>query len=70
MCLDESKGAFALLDLDPMRRGESRLRLEVDRALSRTFVSGQIFTHIEAALGEVTLSELARSVYQIVSLPE
>ena len=53
-----------------MRRGESRLRLAVDRALSRSFGTGQIYTHIEASLGEVSLSDLARSVYQIVALPE
>lgn len=53
-----------------MRRGESRLRLAVDQALSRTFASGAIYTHINAALGEVTLSDLALAVYQVVTLPE
>lgn len=53
-----------------MKRGETRLRLEVDRALSSTFASGSIYTLINASLGEVTLSDLALSVYQIVGLPE
>jgi len=53
-----------------MKRGESRLRLEVDAALSQTFASGAIFTHINASLGEVTLSDLALAVYQVVTLPE
>ncbi|MEL7464426.1 MAG: amino acid ABC transporter substrate-binding protein [Pseudomonadota bacterium] len=53
-----------------MRRGETRLRLEVDRALSETFASGAIYTHINASLGEVTLSDIALAVYQVVTLPE
>lgn len=53
-----------------MKRGETRLRLEVDRALSEVFASGAIYTHINASLGEVTLSDIALAVYQVVTLPE
>lgn len=53
-----------------MKRGEARLRLAVDRALSKTFASGAIFTHINASMGEVTLSDLALAVYQVVTLPD
>ncbi len=53
-----------------MKRGEARLRLAVDRALSSTFASGAIFTHINASMGEVTLSDLALAVYQVVTLPD
>lgn len=53
-----------------VKRGESRLRLVVDGALSHTFTSGDVYEHIAAALGEVTLSDLALAVYQIVALPE
>lgn len=53
-----------------MKRGETRLRLAVDRALSETFSSGAIYTMINASLGEVTLSDLALAVYQIVALPD
>ncbi len=53
-----------------MKRGETRLRLEVDRALSSAFSDGTIYTLISASLGEVTLSDLALSVYEVVALPE
>ncbi|MEX2518599.1 MAG: amino acid ABC transporter substrate-binding protein, partial [Paracoccaceae bacterium] len=53
-----------------MKRGESRLRLAVDRGLSRVFDSGQIYELIEETLGEVTLSDLTLAVYQVVTLPE
>ncbi|QIE55202.1 amino acid ABC transporter substrate-binding protein [Pikeienuella piscinae] len=53
-----------------MRRGETALRLEVDRALSETFESGAIYEMIEASLGEVTLSEIALAVFQVVTLPD
>ena len=53
-----------------MKRGETRLRLAVDRALSETFASGAIYTHINASLGEVTLSDIALAVYQVVTLPD
>jgi len=53
-----------------MNRGETRLRLMVDTALSKTFASGAIFTHINASMGEVSLSDLALAVYQVVTLPD
>jgi len=53
-----------------MKRGEARLRLAVDRALSMTFSTGAIFTHINSSMGEVTLSDLALAVYQVVTLPD
>lgn len=53
-----------------MKRGETRLRLAVDSALSKTFASGAIFTHINASMGEVSLSDLALAVYQVVTLPD
>ena len=53
-----------------MKRGETRLRLMVDSALSKTFASGAIFTHINASMGEVSLSDLALAVYQVVTLPD
>lgn len=52
-----------------MKRGESRLRLLVDRALSETYASGEIEGMIAATLGQVELSPLARSVYDVVMLP-
>ncbi|MEM7271351.1 MAG: amino acid ABC transporter substrate-binding protein [Pseudomonadota bacterium] len=53
-----------------MKRGESRMRLAVDTALSKIFASGAIYTHINAAMGEVQLSDLALAVYQVVTLPD
>jgi polar amino acid transport system substrate-binding protein/glutamate/aspartate transport system substrate-binding protein len=53
-----------------MKRGESDLRLEVDRALSKTYRSGAIHDHLAAAFGDVGLSELAINLYKLVALPE
>ena len=53
-----------------MKRGEDRLRLAVDRALSETFESGAIFSLIAGSLGEVDLSDTVLAVYQVVTLPE
>lgn len=53
-----------------MRRGETRLRLVVDRALSRAFASGRIETMVEESLGAAPRSELARAVHAVVALPE
>ena len=53
-----------------MKRGETRLRLEVDRALSRAFATGLIYDLISLSLGEVTLSDIALAVYQVVALPD
>lgn len=53
-----------------MKRGDSDLRLEVDRALSEIYRSGEIHTHLAAAFGDVGLSEYALVLYRLVSLPE
>lgn len=53
-----------------MKRGETGLRLEVDRSLSRVFRSGRIFALVNAAMGEVELSDLSIFVYDVVALPD
>ena len=53
-----------------MKRGESDLRLEVDRALSEVYRSGEIHSHLAAAFGDVALSDLAMKLYRVVELPE
>lgn len=53
-----------------MKAGEGRLRLEVDRALSEIFLSQEIFTEVEAALGDFQMSELAAFIYVLVALPD
>ncbi|MEM9043728.1 MAG: amino acid ABC transporter substrate-binding protein [Pseudomonadota bacterium] len=53
-----------------MKRGETGLRLAVDRALSEIYASGEIDRLISDELGEYRLSPLGRAVYQIVGLPE
>ncbi len=53
-----------------MAAGERRLRLEVDRALSAAFLSQEVFSDIEAELGEFALSEFAAFLYVLVALPE
>ncbi|MEM8793881.1 MAG: amino acid ABC transporter substrate-binding protein [Pseudomonadota bacterium] len=52
-----------------MKRGETRLRLAVDRALSGIYRSGKIYELIKQELGDYRLSPLGRAVYQIVGLP-
>ena len=53
-----------------MRRGESELRLAVDRALSEIYSDGTIYRLIQSALGDFPLSDEARAVYEIVGMPE
>ena len=53
-----------------MRRGEDRLRLAVDRALSSLYDDGSIYQMIRQELGDYPLSPEARAVYQIVGLPQ
>lgn len=53
-----------------MKRGESRLRLEVDRALSAIYERGLIHDIILEELGDYPLPPETRAVYQIVGLPE
>ena len=53
-----------------MKRGESRLRLAVDRALSTIYERGMIYSMIARELGEFQISNTAKSVYEIVGMPE
>jgi polar amino acid transport system substrate-binding protein/glutamate/aspartate transport system substrate-binding protein len=53
-----------------MKRGETRLRLAVDRALSETYDNGLIYNLILNELGDYDVSEQVRTVYRIVGLPE
>ncbi|MFN3260781.1 MAG: transporter substrate-binding domain-containing protein [Pikeienuella sp.] len=53
-----------------MAAGERRLRLEVDRALSAAFLTQEVFSDIEAELGEFALSEFAAFLYVLVALPD
>ncbi|MFK7945320.1 MAG: amino acid ABC transporter substrate-binding protein [Paracoccaceae bacterium] len=53
-----------------MRRGESQLRLAVDRALSQIYHDGRIFDMIQDTLGDYPISPQVRAVYEIVGLPE
>lgn len=53
-----------------MRRGETRLRLAVDRALSEIYGKGLIYNLILNELGDYKLSPLVEAVYSIVGLPE
>ena len=53
-----------------MKRGETRLRLAVDRALSETYDNGLIYNLILNELGDFKISPRAEAVYRIVGLPE
>lgn len=53
-----------------MRRGESALRLAVDKALSRIYYDGRIFDMIQETLGDYPISPEVRAVYEVVGLPE
>ena len=53
-----------------MKRGEHRLRLAVDRALSRIYESGLIYQMILQELGDYPLSTEAKTLYLVVGLPE
>lgn len=53
-----------------MKRGEHRLRLAVDRALSRIYDSGLIYQMILQELGDYPLSTEAKTLYLVVGLPE
>lgn len=52
-----------------MKRGETALRLAVDRALSEIYDSGLIYNLIRDELGNFRLTPLNRAVFQIVGLP-
>ena len=53
-----------------MKRGETRLRLAVDRALSQIYDEGLIYKMILDELGNYPLPPETRAMYQIVGLPE
>ena len=53
-----------------MKRGESDLRLAVDRALSAIYDQGLIYKMILDELGNYPLPPETRALYQIVGLPE
>lgn len=53
-----------------MKRGETRLRLAVDRALSETYGNGLIYNLILNELGDYRISPTVEAVYRIVGLPE
>lgn len=53
-----------------MRAGEQRMRIEVDRALSRIYRNQEIFDDIEASLGAFDMSELTALIYALMALPE
>jgi hypothetical protein len=53
-----------------MKRGETRLRLAVDRALSEAYGNGVIYNLILNELGDFKISPQAEAVYGIVGLPE
>lgn len=53
-----------------MKRGETNLRLAVDRALSTIYDQGLIYKMILDELGDYPLPPETRALYQIVGLPE
>ena len=53
-----------------MRRGEDRLRLAVDRELSRIYESGRIYGLIQEALGRVQISPEIEAIYDVVAIPD
>ncbi|MFT4791873.1 MAG: ABC-type amino acid transport substrate-binding protein [Paracoccaceae bacterium] len=53
-----------------MARGETALRLLVDQGLSRIYRSGEIFDHIQSAMGRINLTPLTEAVYEVVAIPE
>lgn len=53
-----------------MKQGEHRLRLAVDRALSRIYESGLIYQMILQELGDYPLTTEAKTLYLVVGLPE
>ncbi len=53
-----------------MRRGEDRLRLAVDRELSRIYESGAIYALIQEALGRIQISPEIEAIYDVVAIPD
>jgi polar amino acid transport system substrate-binding protein/glutamate/aspartate transport system substrate-binding protein len=50
--------------------GESRLRLAVDRALSRLYGTGEIWSLIRESLGRVEIDPAIEAIYEVVAIPE
>lgn len=53
-----------------MKRGESRLRLAVDRALSRVYSEALIYRFIREELGDYEIPPEVGAVYNIAGMPE
>ena len=53
-----------------MKRGESRLRLAVDRALSRIYADAVIYRFIREELGDYEIPPEVGAVYNIAGMPE
>jgi len=53
-----------------MKRGETNLRLAVDRALSSIYDQGLVYKMILDELGNYPLPPETRALYQIVGLPD
>lgn len=53
-----------------MRRGEGRLRLALDRELSRIYESGEIYGLIQESLGRVQISPEIEAIYDVVAIPD
>tara|TARA_R110000751_G_scaffold13626_3_gene45574 strand:- start:124 stop:990 length:867 start_codon:yes stop_codon:yes gene_type:complete len=53
-----------------MKRGESRLRLAVDRELSRIYETGVIYDLIRDSLGRVQISPEIEAIYDVVAIPD
>ncbi|SFI29004.1 amino acid ABC transporter substrate-binding protein [Albimonas pacifica] len=53
-----------------MKRGESRLRLAIDRELSRIYESGAIYGLIQESLGRVQISPEIEAIYDVVAIPD
>ncbi|MEM1315223.1 MAG: amino acid ABC transporter substrate-binding protein [Pseudomonadota bacterium] len=51
-------------------RGESGLRLALDRGLSRLYQSGEIYDLIRESLGRVNLDPETEAIYDVVAIPE
>ncbi|MEM6743917.1 MAG: amino acid ABC transporter substrate-binding protein [Pseudomonadota bacterium] len=53
-----------------VKRGQSGLRLAIDRGLSRLYASGEIYELIRESLGRVNLSPEIEAIYEVVAIPE
>ena len=53
-----------------VKRGESGMRLALDRGLSGIYASGAIYDLIRESLGRVSLDPEIEAIYDVVTLPE